>query len=128
MQEIASIMKYITEKSNDITVYYNNIPEGFLVPSVYFSVPENNTHGDTLNTYTLSYNMNVMFFHKTSNEAHTIALSVLTAIKRDRNFIKFIDIDGMKLNEGIKINDPKIDLVDNGAVKLSISFDCRKAI
>lgn len=52
-QDLASIMRFLTEKSGSPAPYYNNVPEQFRIPAVYFPRPEIGSSGDTLNTYAL---------------------------------------------------------------------------
>ena len=39
-QEIASVIRFILDSVPGITPYYWDIPEGFVVPSVFFPQPE----------------------------------------------------------------------------------------
>ena len=39
-QDLASIMRFLTEKSGSPAPYYNNVPEQFRIPAVYFPRPE----------------------------------------------------------------------------------------
>ena len=65
-QEIASAIKFILESAGRPTPYYHNVPQGFLVPAVYFPPPEIISAGDTLLTYSLEYSWYVKFFHRTT--------------------------------------------------------------
>ena len=46
-QEIASVIRFILDSVPGITPYYWDIPEGFVVPSVFFPQPELTPLGDT---------------------------------------------------------------------------------
>lgn len=52
---MASVIRFVLEASENPYPYYEEIPEGFLVPAVYFPVPEVETDNDTLSTYKLTY-------------------------------------------------------------------------
>lgn len=67
-QEVASVIKYIIEKSGNPYPYYNEVPEDFIVPAVYFPVPEIVTGADTLSTYKLTYLWFIGFFIKTKRK------------------------------------------------------------
>lgn len=82
-QEIASIMMFVLGRTGNPTPYYYEVPEGFLVPAVYFPVPEIVSRGDTFATYALEYNWYIKFFHSSTLLSHEMALTALTAIKEN---------------------------------------------
>lgn len=121
--EIASIMKYIIEKANNPTPYYYNVPEGFIVPAVFFPKPEIDTRGETFNSYAMSYIWNVKFFDKTKQGEYDMAFAVLKAIKDDRNLIPIIDAQGIETNKFARLSDPKLTEIDDGPIQIEIGFD-----
>lgn len=124
-QEIASIIKFVLEKSGNPTPYYNEVPEGFLLPSVYFPVPEVSSSGDTLATYSLNFILFVKFFHIDVRRAYERGLSALTAIRAARNLIPLIDESGEKTGRGFRLKDPTLRKIDTtpGVVQLELSWD-----
>lgn len=54
-QEIASVIRFILDSVPGITPYYWDIPEGFVVPSVFFPQPELTPLGDTFASYAVEY-------------------------------------------------------------------------
>ena len=54
-QEIASVIRFILDSLPGITPYYWDIPEGFVVPSVFFPQPELTPLGDTFASYAVEY-------------------------------------------------------------------------
>lgn len=122
-QEVASIMKFVLTKSNNPTPYYNEVPEGFLVPSAYFPVPEINSRGDTLATYALGYDWYIKFFHSEVSLVNQLAFNVFSGIKASRNLIHLIDEDGQELRKGIRIKDPSMKIIDNCTAQISLSWD-----
>lgn len=125
-QDIASIIKFTLDKAGNPAPYYWKVPKSFAVPSVYFPTPEIDTGGDTLSTYSMNYVWGIIFFHKTSESAYQRALRVLTAIRVRRNMIAVIDIDGNETKEILRVNDPKLKPLDNGAVQLEITWTSRR--
>lgn len=125
-QDIASIIKFTLDKAGNPAPYYWKVPKSFAVPSVYFPTPEIDTGGDTLSTYSMNYVWGIIFFHKTSESAYQRALRVLTAIRARRNMIAVIDIDGNETKEILRVNDPKLKPLDNGAVQLEITWTSRR--
>lgn len=124
-QEIASIMNYVLINANTATPYYDEVPEDFMVPAVYFPSPEIESGGDTLSTYSLKYIWFIKFFHSSTPAAYQMALSVLEIIKRKRNIIPVINEAGEFTGENFKVKDPKLKKIDGaaGAVQLTIIWD-----
>ena len=125
-QEIASIIKFVLDKSEKPAPYYYNVPRSFAVPAAFFPVPEITTNGETFRTYRMEYDWFIKFFHSTTEKAHAKAMMALTAILENRNLIPLIDTDGTPTGKGLRINDPAIKPLDDGAVQLKISFISRR--
>lgn len=124
-QELASIFSFVLKSADNPMPYYRDIPQDFIVPSVYFPVPEITTSGDTFNSYGAEYNWYVKFIHSTTQEAYSLALKALTAIKENRNLIPLLDKNSSKIG-GIRIKDPDLRVVDECAAQLSIRFVSRR--
>lgn len=124
-QEIASIMKFTLEKAGNPSPYYYKVPEGFLIPSVYFPVPEVTTRGDTFRTYALEYTWFIKFFGFDEARAQALAFTVLTAIKTGRNRIPLIGTDGKPTGQGFRLKDPTLKRLDGtpGVAQLGLSWD-----
>lgn len=125
-QDIASIIKFTLDKAGNPAPYYWKVPKSFAVPSVYFPTPEIDTSGDTLSTYSMNYIWGILFFHTTTEKSYQRALRVLTAIRARRNMIAVIDIDGNETKEILRVDDPKLKPLDNGAVQLEITWTSRR--
>lgn len=124
-QDIASIIKFVLDKSGNPAPYYYNVPRSFAVPAAYFPVPKITTGGETFSTYRMEYDWFIKFFHRTTEKAYAKALQALTAILDNRNLIPLIDSAGEQTSESLRIEDPTIETLDDGAVQLKISFTCR---
>lgn len=125
-QDLASIMRFLTEQSGNPAPYYNNVPESFRVPAVYFPRPEITSDGDTLNTYALDFSLFVKFFHRTKEDAYELGYTALTALLDRRNRIPLIDESGSRAGRFIRIRDPTLRAVDENAVQLQIDWTSRK--
>lgn len=125
-QEIASIIKFVLDKSEKPTPYYYSVPRSFAVPAAYFPVPEITTGGETLSTYRMEYDWFIKFFHHTTEKAHARALMALTAILEGRNLVPLISTDGTPTGKGLRVKDPAVKPLDDGAVQLKISFTSRR--
>ena len=120
--ELASIIKFTLDSADNPAPYYSEVKENFIVPSVYFPSPEIVTGGDTLSTYRMRFRWNIKVFHKTTEDAFSTAMSVLTALKQARNLVPVIDEEGDTTNHFLRIEDPEIRELDSGAYLLAIEW------
>jgi hypothetical protein len=122
-QEIASVMRFVLKHSNNPFPYYESVPEGFCVPSVYFPQPEIMTGGGTLKAYGLSYSWFIKFYHKDTQSAHALGVAVLTALKSRRNAVPLIERDGALTGRMFRLKDPALRTIDDMAVQLTLMWD-----
>ena len=87
-KEVASIIKFILDSAGNPVPYYHNMPENFVVPSVYFPSPEITFEPDTFSTYGADYNIFVNFFHSSTELAYELALPVFHSIMTLRDSTK----------------------------------------
>lgn len=125
-QELASIMRYVLAAAGEVTPYYWEIAEDFMVPAVYFPVPEITTGADTLSDYSFTYAWYINVFAKTTQLAHDIGLRVLSAIRKERNLIPLFNVDGSPDDTGIRIEDPSMNSIDSGVVQIALSWTSRR--
>ena len=125
-QEIASIIKWLLDKSGNPRPYYYNVPQSFIVPAAFFPTPKIDTGGETLASYNMDYVMYVKFFANTSQEAYRLGLSALTQTRTAHNLVPLINEDGEETGAGIRINDPALKMLDDGAAQLTVSWRSRR--
>lgn len=125
-QELASIIKFTLDRANNPSPYYYNVPRHFAYPAAYFPTPEILTGGETFLTYRMEYIWYIKLFHKSSERAYALGLSVLTAIKENRNLIPLINQQGERERGGIRLDDPKLTALDDGAAQLTLSWVSRR--
>lgn len=111
-QEIASVMRFVLDHAAGAAPYYDKLPEGFLLPAVYFPAPEIETRGDTFETYALEYSWFIKVFHINARPAHELALSIVTAITAARNLIPLIDETGTATGKGFRLDDLELKNLD----------------
>lgn len=126
-QETASIIKFVIENAENSYVYYCNVPQNFMIPAVYFPTPEIITGGETFLTYYIDFTWHINFFHKTAQLAFMLGQKVLAAIKQQKNLIPLISENGSVIeNRWIRVNDPSVEVIENGAAQLTITWkSCR---
>ena len=125
-QEIASIIKWMLDNSGNPNPYYYAIPQSFAVPAAFFPVPEIETGGETLSSYNMDYTMFVKFFARTREEAYRLGLLATTATRTARNLVPLIKEDGEKAGSGIRIRDPELKVLDDGAAQMTVSWRSRR--
>lgn len=121
-QEFASIISYIIKAAGNPAPYYWNVAESFEIPSVFFPVPEISTSGDTASGFKADYTWQVVFFHRTSQEAFQMAQSALLSIRRARNLIPLIDEEGKAQRRGVRISDPTARQGEDGSAVLTFTW------
>lgn len=122
-QEIASIIRFMLDNSGNPSPYYYRIPQSFAVPAAYFPVPEIDTGAETLTSYNMDYTMFVKYFAKTSEGSYILGQMIAEYIRRKRNKIPLIDIDGSVVKgKYVRLRDPSIKLLDDGACQVQISW------
>lgn len=126
-QEMASIIKFVLDRAGDPSPYYWNVPQHFAVPAAYFPTPEIDTGGETFLTYYMDYVWYIKLFHRNGQEAYSLGNAVATAIRAVRNLIPLIAEDGNEVEESwVRVNDPKLKLLDDGAAQLTITWRSRR--
>ncbi len=125
-QEIASIIKFVLDKTDNPAPYYYNVPQSFHVPAAYFPLPEIDTAGDTLNSFGAEYSWYINFFDITTQKAFERGNVALNAIKQNRNLIPLIDMDGTELKRGVRVKDPSLKGTADGVAQLTIHFVSRR--
>ena len=99
------------------------MPQDFVVPAVYFPVPDIFSGGDTLRSYNLNYNWHIKFFHRDTQSAHELAFAALTELQGRKNLVPLIDEAGELTGRGFRTHDPEIKKIDDGAVQLTVVWD-----
>ncbi len=125
-QEVASIIAAAQRVAGDIAYYYWNIPENFHFPALFFPQPEITTGGDTFRTYASEYAWYIKVFAKTTEQAHSIALKILTALKRARNYVPLIDADGKPTGKKLRLKDPSLKGLEEGVEQVLIEWTSRR--
>ena len=108
------------------TPYYNEIKENFIVPSIYFPLPEIVSGGDTLSTYLLRYSFDIKCFHHSTEKAYELGLKPFIALKNMRNVVPLIGNNGEDTGKFLRIDDPKFSKLDTGVYRIKIEWDSRR--
>lgn len=124
--EVASIIKAVLDCSDIANVYYNNIPESFAVPAVFFPSPEIEIQPDTLSGYASEYTMYVNFFHSTTEDAYELAVPVLHGITSLRKLVPLLNTYGEETGDFVRIKNMNLKKADECAYQLQIDWISRR--
>jgi hypothetical protein len=125
-QEIASVIRFVLDSVPGITPYYWSIPEGFIIPSVFFPQPELTPRGDTLLSYAVEYNLYIKFFSGTDEDAYSNAATALNALCAARLLVPLID-ETEAAGGGVRLKDPGgVKRLDTGTAQLTLHWDSRR--
>lgn len=125
-QEIASIIRLILDATTGLTPYYQQVPDSFMVPAVYFPQPIFTARGETFLTYALEYDWFVKFFASTDGEAQAHAARALNAICAARLLVPLIDEQGQPVGRGVRLKDPELSKADDNAYQIRLQWDSRR--
>ena len=120
-QSLASAVRYIID--NDVEgskAYFDEIPEKFYVPSVYFPVPYVEGQKATLRSFRNTITFDAWVMAGTDWDAETRAAALRDAIMLDGLAIPIIEIDGTATGKALKTQEPTQRRVDEGIVCVSI--------
>lgn len=122
-QSIGSVVKYITERdSESIKVYFNNIPDEFAVPSLYFPIPNVESKKVSLSSYVNRISFEVWVMDRSNWEAEARAASLRDALMLDDLLIPILDIDGTATGKGLRIMEPTQRKQETGVVIVAFTI------
>lgn len=120
---LASCVKYIKDSSG-ITAppYFNELPENFYVPSIYFPVPRTETRKVTLSSWRTDIHMESWFAACTNWEAFAYAEAVRDAIIQDGCAIAVLEQDGTESGAMVRITEPVIRKQEDRIVRMAFTI------
>lgn len=122
-QSLASAVRYIQNRSGIETApYFDEEPEAYMVPSLYFPVPWTRSKKVTLSTYRSSLIINCQFMASTDWEAYQTAVNVRDCILLDGCCIPLMKKDGTLEKTSVRIVDPEVKRIERGIVQLSFEL------
>lgn len=128
-REAASVMAFVLQSTKNPAAYFENVPESFVCPAVFFPQPEIVTAGDTLSSYAMQYSWYIKFFAKTTSEAFSMAFDALVDLKRNHNLVPLLDEVGNKLTGAgrfLRLDDPSAKPMEDGAAHLVLTWTTRR--
>ena len=112
-QSFASVVRYIQNKAdNNAALYFDDLPEAFAVPSLYFPVPRTDTKKVTFSTYLTTLYLDTWFMEATDWQAYADAATVRDSLMMDECKVNIMvdafvqpKLDDPELMEFYKVND-----------------------
>ncbi|WYP24751.1 DUF6838 family protein [Alkalihalobacillus sp. FSL W8-0930] len=118
--EVAAIVRFLLEHFPS-TVYVNEVPQDFKVPSFY--VPPLASFGggaSSLSTYSKSYTLNLKLFHSNQPLAVSVAESLHDECERKRMYMPMIDDNGEEIDNFVRIS--RIDVRPGDGASATMVF------
>lgn len=121
-QCLASVVRYIQLRAkNSPQLYFDDLPENFVVPSLYFPIPRSTSRRVTLQSWLTKITMEVWFMASTDWLAYADAVSVRDCILQDECAMDIMERDGTVSGKMVRITEPQVITQGTGIVKLSFS-------
>lgn len=122
-QSFASVVRYIQNKAdNNAALYFDDLPEAFAVPSLYFPVPRTDTRKVTFSTYLTTLYLDTWFMEATDWQAYADAATVRDSLMMDECKVNLMKKDGTLDDKYIRLTDPSTSPVDTGIVKMTCAI------
>ena len=121
-QYIASLARSCLELGNISIFYDENMPEDFIIPSLYFPPPETSLSGSALGSYSTKYSIYAKVFAKTKLEAVMMADSIAQGIMMKKCLIPIYNEDGTDSGEIFKMDPPDVRGVNEGMAQITLIF------
>lgn len=119
-QGLASAVRYIQDIVTPGTkTYFDDLPERFYVPSIYFPAPLSVGDFATLQSRCMEYAFECWFMASSNWDACMEANKALEHIMIDGCLIPIVDQDGSKTGKHLRITKPKTRKIDDGIFQLS---------
>lgn len=123
-QSLAAVVRFIQDNSEEGTkLYFDEIPENFYVPSVYFQIPYTAGRKATLSSYCTTMTMNIWFMAHMDWDAQAQAAEMRDEIMLHDCRIPVVDEEGKETGKTLRVTPPSTRKIDEGIVQLSLSFD-----
>lgn len=122
-QVLASAVRYIQDNSGICAApYFGEVPEDFIVPSMYFPIPRVGSRKATLSSYCCTLSMECWFMAMDEWEAYRHASGVQRCLLRDGCAIPMVGRDGEASGWSVRATDPEVRKIDGRTVRLSFGL------
>lgn len=123
----SSLARVCMECSGISVLYEDNVPENFVVPSLYFPTAETSSAVGTLNSYQTKYAVYAKVFAYTKREAGELAEKIVKGIMQRNCRLPVYNKDGTDSGTVIKLEAPDSRIVDEGMAQVTLSYKIIRA-
>lgn len=118
-QSFASAVCYVQDRLNEGTkLYFDDMPENFFVPSVYFPVPRTSGKKVTFDTYLMTIYFEAWFMASKDWLSEAAAAVVRDNLLLDNCRIDSVNRDGTSTGKIFRVTDVETQNVETGITKL----------
>lgn len=122
-QSLASAVRYVQEHIQKGTkMYFDEIPEDFYVPSVYFPVPRSSGRKVSLDSYLITIYFEARFMASENWLAEAAAEQVRDSLLLDNCRIDSMNEDGTSTGMIFHVTNVETILIENGIARLSFGI------
>lgn len=125
--EIASVARMMVNETGIEQIYFNNIPDGFDTPCIYFPIPEISGTTHSLSAYGIDFTEYVNVFADTTEEAAALATKAITYVLANGWRVPIVDDSGNQTTKTFYLNQPKMKEIESGVIEIEFSWKKRSA-
>ena len=119
-QAFASIIRYVQDHASAEKLYFDELPENFAVPSIYFPVPTTESTKATFETWMTEIYVDVWFMGATDWLANAGACAVRDSLLHDECCIGIINEDGTVSGDKLRLAPPRTMKLSERCVQLTL--------
>lgn len=122
-QALASAVRYVQNRAdNDASLYFDEIPEDYMVPSIYFPVPMTDCRRVSFDTFLTTLQFEAWFMASTDWLAYADAARVRDCLMMDKCKIDIMQKDGQLTGKALYTTEPTTSKVESGIVRLTFGI------
>lgn len=123
-RSLTAAVRYIQDHTEEGTkLYFDEIPESFYVPSIYFPVPRTTSKKVSLDTYRTTVYMEAWFLASEDWLAEEAAVKIRDEILLNDCKIPFVGEDGAVMRKGFRVEEPEVKPAGDRTVKLLVNLN-----
>ena len=119
--ETGSIAKLFLD-NHTVKAFYDEVPEGFERPSIYFPPITITTAGDTMSTYKDTYAWFIKIFDNKTSISYNKGVEIAELIKKNRYKVKLFNSNLTEYGKNLLIRTIEVSRIDEGVTQVYITW------
>ena len=119
---IACLAKACITMSGINTLYTDNMPQNFSVPSLYLPPLESDPSESAFNSYRTDYSIYAKVFAASRQDAMDLAEDIVQGIMGSRCLLPVYNIDGTESGEVLRVSPPAARIIDEGVAQINLKY------